>query len=474
MKKLALIILVGLIPRLWQLPQNLQIHYDQGLHSLAVWNIWHDHKLSLLGHPTDVDGIFHAPIYYWLMVPAYFLGGGDPAAASVFQILLDAFGVVFLFLLARDLFDSKTGYFAALLYSVSYGYAGYARWLSNVTPAFPFSALFFWLLYKVWCGQSRLVPVTLLIASIITEFNGAIGVFLFPVILWVLISRKLLSKINYFWSFILFILPHLPLLAFELRHNFVISKAVLNFNGNSSAGLGFSLSVVERNLQVLYTQLYHLTSYSLPVLTFLLVIASVILVRQKFLVGSIVIFILGLSLYQRGALQFFFVPVFGLFTIIFAQTLTKLPKIIIFIIIAINVYHWKYFLVPHHNLTPIGTANLITNQDRKNVTDFIYQTAAGRPFAVWIYTIPYFLDEPWTYYFTWYGNDRYKYLPIRTGGFSPNDLPANTLFFAIYEPDWNRPPRLSSWQDEVNKNFGPRLASYRSHDAVVEEHAWPN
>src|SRR3989344_258397 len=108
MKKLALIILLGLIPRLWQLPQNLQIHYDQGLHSLAVWNIWHDHKLSLLGPPTDVDGISHAPVYYWLMVPAYFLGGGDPPAASVFQILLDAAGGVFLFFLAKGFFDSKT------------------------------------------------------------------------------------------------------------------------------------------------------------------------------------------------------------------------------------------------------------------------------------------------------------------------------------------------------------------------------
>jgi|SRR3989344_2257350 len=473
MKKLALIILLGLIPRLWQLPQNLQIHYDQGLHSLAVWNIWHDHKLSLLGHPTDVDGIFHAPIYYWLMVPAYAAGGGDPAAASIFQILLDAAGVVFLFLLARDLFDSKTGYLAALLYSVSYGYAGYARWLSNVTPAFPFSALFFWLLYQVYQNRVRYLPITLFVASLITQFNGAIGVFLYPIILWVLISRKLLSKINYFWSFILFILPHLPLLAFELRHNFVITRAVLNFSGSSSAGLGFSLPVLLHNLQILYTQLYHLTSYSIPVITSLLLVAA-IFIRRPFLLGSIIIFILGLSLYQRGALQFFFVPVFGLFTIIFAKTLAKLPKIIIFIVIAVNVYHWKYFLIPHHNLTPIGTANLITNVDRKNVTDFIYRTAAGRPFAVWIYTIPYFLDEPWTYYFTWYGNNRYKYLPVRTGSFSPNDIPENTLFFAIYEPDWIRPVRLASWQEEVGKNFGPERASYRSNDAIVEEHAWQN
>jgi len=438
-KLLLFIILLGLIPRLWMLPQNLQIHFDQGMHAQAIWRIWHDHKFSLLGHPTDVNGVYQAPIYYWLMTPAYILGGGDPAFASVFQVLLDAVGIIFLFKLASELFDTKTAYLASLLYSVSYGYASYVRWLSNVTPTFPFSALFFWLLNRVYQNQTRYLPAVLLVASMITQFNGAIGVFLFPIILWVVISRHLYSKVNYFWSVVMFALPHLPLLLFELRHDFVVTRSIFKFSQNSSTGLGFSSSVLWHNLGILYEQLYHLTSYSLPILTSFLLIASALVFirrRQVFIVGSILIFIFSLSLYKWGALLFFFVPVFGLFTIIFANTLTQLPKFIFIPVLSltltINIYHWKYFLLPHHNLTPIGTANLITNQDRKNVTDFIYRTADGKPFAIWIYTIPYFHDVPWTYYFTWYAQQRYGYQPLRTGGFSPGDVPPETKFFAVY------------------------------------------
>ncbi len=145
---IVLIISIGLIPRLWRINTDLQIHFDQGLHSMGIWNIWHEHRFSLLGHQTDTDGIFHGPLYYWFMTPAYILGKGDPSAGSIFQIFFDALGMVFLFQLCKRIFNSKSGLTAIVIYSVSYGVASFARWLNNVTPTLPLSAIFLYYLHR--------------------------------------------------------------------------------------------------------------------------------------------------------------------------------------------------------------------------------------------------------------------------------------------------------------------------------------
>lgn len=477
-----LVILIGLIPRLWHLSLNLQIHYDQGLHATGVWKIWREGQFSLLGHPTDADGIWHGPLFYWLMLPAYFLGRGDPAFASAFQIMLEAVSLLFLADLGKRLFSFKTGFWAVCFYSFSYGYISYSRWLSNVTPAFPLSIMMAWLTWRIYEGEIKFLPPAALAASVVAQLNGAIGVFLYPVLLgiWLLspARRKITAKI-FLVTLILAVIPHLPLLVFELRHEWIVTRSIFKLSGSATSGLGWSATVLTDNLRTLFREIYHLTSYPFSLFTLLLVIASGVFIWKKyctpavkFLVIYFVIFFLSLSLYRRGALLFFFVPLFSLTTLFFAKVILAFPRwltvLLISSLLLTNIYYWKNFTIPSHALTPIGTFNLITNRDRKLAVDWIYQTAAGRPFAVWIYTIPYFLDEPWVYYFTWYGRDRYGYLPVSTANFSPDDLPPGYLFFNIYEPDDNQPTHLTSWLERVNSDFGPPLSAFSSNDARVD------
>lgn len=480
LKILCLICLLALIPRLWRIHTDLQIHFDQGLHSLAIWDIWHNHQLKLLGHQTDTDGIFHGPIYYWFMIPAYALGGGDPAAAAIFQIILHSLAIFFLASLAKQLFDTRVALLSSFVYAISYGYISYSRWLSNVNPVLPFSIVFFWFLYQLHQGKIKFLPLATFLASLLTQFHAASGIFLYPILIFVLLDKRLFRQISFrliLLSLFTLILPHLPLLAFEIRHDYVVTKAILRLSSGSSSGIGFSPTVFANNFRTLFIELVHITSYQFPWLTaFLLLALSVSLIRNRFLSISIFSFFFFLSLYRRGTFGFFFMPLFPLFTILMAKAISGLPKflavILTFVLAFVNLTQWKNFLYPTHALTPIGTFNLITNQDRKNVVDWIYQDSAGRPLALWIYTIPYFLDQPWTYYFFWYGQNNYGYQPERIGGFSTNDLKSAEIFYNIYEPDDNQPTRLESWLVEVDKNFGPVAASFASNDARVERRTW--
>ncbi|KKU64782.1 MAG: hypothetical protein UX87_C0004G0020 [Candidatus Amesbacteria bacterium GW2011_GWA1_47_16] len=481
---LVLLLAIGLVPRMWGINTNLQIHFDQGLHAVGIWRIWHDRGISFLGHQTDTLGIYHGPLYYWLMTPAYFFGRGDPVWGSVFQILLDAVGIFFLASVAKKLWDFKTALFSVILYAFSYGYASYARWLSNVTPTFPLSSIFLWCAYALFQGRVAFLPWSLLTASAITQMNGAIGVFLYPVVLFLFLVSPARTRLNFkivSASVFAFIVPHSPLLLFELLNRYPVTRAVLNINSAGSAGVSFSARIIMYNVRTLLTELIHLTSYPFYLPTIFLFISGVILLllrfrhpAYKFLSIFIFAFFISLSFYQRGAIGFFLVPLFLVFTLLFARVLVLLPRflglILLLLLLVVNFYHWRYFLIPHRNLTPIGTANLITAGDRKNIVDWIYRTANGRSFAFWIYTIPYFLDEPWIYYFWWYGQPKYGYQPVSTGGFNSADLPPSTLVFVIYEPDDNRPDLLTAWHSRVKEQFGPTEASFISNDARVELH----
>src|SRR4030065_2342674 len=141
-----IIIIAGLFLRFYKINTDLLFHRDQGLHSLAIWNVWHEHKFSLLGHPSDVDGLIHAPIYYWLMLPAYALSGGDPAVASLFQIIFEMLSLPFLYLAVKRLFSRSTALVTLTLYTFSYGLICSSRWLVNVTPILPLTNLFIYYL----------------------------------------------------------------------------------------------------------------------------------------------------------------------------------------------------------------------------------------------------------------------------------------------------------------------------------------
>jgi len=125
---------------------------------------------------------------------------------------------------------------------------------------------------------------------------------------------------------------------------------------------------------------------------------------------------------------------------------------------------------PTNALTPIGNANIITLQDRKNTLDWMYQQADGQPFSVWFYTIPYFQEEVWDYMFFWYGQKQYGYLPEKTSSFSPNDLQDSKTFFAVWEPDVDQPTKLSSWHQEVVSNFGNFVGEFNTHDLWMRKY----
>lgn len=476
------IILLAFSLRTLGIQRNLLYHFDQGLHATDIYKIWHDHKISLLGHISDVDGLIHAPVYYWLMTPAYFLGKGDPAAASVFQILLEVLSLPFLFFALEYFFNRRTAVATLILYTVSFGMISQSRWLSNVTPIIPFSNfLLFCIAHQLKKKRKRIwIFITALTVGIITQLNAAVGVFLFPFLIWY--YRKSLKIGTILLLLAGFFIPALPVVLFQFRHDFVLVKAVWRFFTAGGKGLGFSLGVFWTNLRTFFHQVNLASFYPLILVSTTLFLIGLWRVKSqkhaKVIFAFFLIPFLLLGLFQRGAIGFFFDAMLPLAIAVIVYSLEYFPKSISFIlfwtILVVNLLQMPYIYKPTNALIPIGSGNVITLQDRKNVIDWMYFKAEGKPFSVWYYTIPYYHEQPWDYLFDVYAKPKYGYLPEATHGFNPKELKTSAYFFAVYEPEFDerRFGDQMRWVREVKQSWGGVSASFRSNDIIVQLRSW--
>lgn len=476
-----LILLIAIFLRTYNIPQTLLFHFDQGYHGLAIREIWESKRIALLGHKTDVEGVFHGSFFYYFMLPFYLISGWNPAGVSIILAILDSFTVIFIYLLGRDLFNKDVGIIAAVFYAVSYALISYSRWLSNVTPIPFFSTLFFYFLLKAYQEKIRFFPFACLFLGIIAQLNGAIGFFLFLllVVSLLFLGKKLWTRKSLLlFSLIFFLLPALPLILFDFRHNFLVSRSIASMLLERGGGFSYEQTVTHFNF--LGSEFASLLTYKFPAIALILFLMVLIalghcrLTRQlswrqvKILLIFLLVPLVGLLFYPGGIHQFFFIGVLPLFVLLLSWGLNywfnrKLLKPVmtafIFVIIVVNLYHWQGFLKPGFNLIPIGTRNLITLEDRLMAVDFMHQRALGKPFKTLIYIIPYFQEQPWDYVFSWYGKSKYGYLP--------NSQAEKT--FVIYEPDYDFPYRLESWLGKIEEDHGLVTAKFKIHDLVVEE-----
>jgi hypothetical protein len=199
---------------------NFNTDYTRDLY--RVLNISKGHP-TLIGPPLSI-GIFSAPYYYYFILPALLLSGVNPNAFLIYNAVLFFCGVTVLGLII----SRKWGILPLYGLVLSPFFLNAGRGASNAYLYLPFLII---VLYVIFFGKlyKKIHYLFLgITTALILNFHPVSLFAVFPVSLYLFV--KLQNK-RYFLYFLVPILLSLtPLIFFEAKHGFVITKGLLSGN----------------------------------------------------------------------------------------------------------------------------------------------------------------------------------------------------------------------------------------------------
>lgn len=232
---IMLILLIGVFFRLYKIDAYMTFLGDEGRDVIIVRNLLVHADPILIGPGTSVGGMYLGPLYYYFMAPFLLLADFSPVGPAIGVALLGVLTIYLVYLAGLEWFSKKAGLIAALLFAISPTVILYSHssWNPNIMPFF--SLLSIYAIWKVYESASSAYSEKkynwLIISAISFAFvlqSHYLGVLLAPVLLFYWYKSKVTWK-HTAVSVLIFGFLMSPLLIFDIRHNFLNSKALYKF-----------------------------------------------------------------------------------------------------------------------------------------------------------------------------------------------------------------------------------------------------
>lgn len=225
---LGLILAVGFFLREYQAVSRFGFAHDADLFSWIVKDIALNHHLRLIGQETSAPGIFIGPLFYYLLIPFFWMTHFDPAGALIFSGLIGLLTILSFYFVFKKIFDQITGQVAAFIQSVLLLRVDHDRW---VVPTITDNLWLVWYFYSIISlarGQFNVLWLLGLLIGLIWHINFSLAILLILVPMALLLSKKL-PKVKHLFQFSLgFLIPSVPLILFEIRHGFQQTRGFIN------------------------------------------------------------------------------------------------------------------------------------------------------------------------------------------------------------------------------------------------------
>jgi hypothetical protein len=303
-------------------------------------------KIILIGPKSSVAGLFHGPLWLYINIPAFIIGNGNPIIVGWWWAIGSFLLLIPYYFMAKDIFDKKTAILFVLFTSLYFSF--HTKGMFNPDGAMfalPFFLYFFVKYFKT--KNVKFLIAHIFTAGLIIQFEIAIGIPLFILSLLLCAYKILRSKKKiHILSFLIILVPLFTFIAFDLRHDFLLTHSVIRFLSPSS-GDSVKYNYVHMffdRLKLMYTQVEFIRPD--PNIRNLIValIFSVFLFLQfkdnKFrnIYLSFLYFYIGfyaLTLINKGpVLSFYMYPFFPLVFLMFASFVTSRYSKIFLVIFA--------------------------------------------------------------------------------------------------------------------------------------------
>lgn len=240
---LGVLILAAFL-RFYQLSGYMTFLGDEGRDAIVIKNMLVGHHFPLIGPSTSVGNIYLGPLYYYMMAAPMAIFYLNPVAAAGMNAFIGVLIVAFIYYLGKNWFDRPAALMAAYLYAISPVTIVYSRSSWNPNPAPFFALLGMFSLYRLHkTGNFLWLIMTGLAAGAAIQMHY-LAVILIPVLslLWlyeIFLRKNSLQIKNLLFGtslgILAFIFTLLPLIIFDLRHDFLNYKAIIKLFGESSA-----------------------------------------------------------------------------------------------------------------------------------------------------------------------------------------------------------------------------------------------
>lgn len=440
---------------------GVSFHYDMSRDAFEARQIWKEYNLKIIGPPTSTPGLYHGVFYYYLIALFYGIGNGNPTIVAIFLSLLSSFTAIPIMLLVKDFFKKmKWVIISGLLFVFSFEAIQYGPWISNPGLSMLTVALFFYFLRLWQKGLKKGLYLAVLMAALSSQFQFFfIYLFILIPIFFYIFKLKITLKV-----FLISILIATIGMSSFIISIFKFKSLGLILNGFGSIFVNTQLSLRPSFTEQLLNYINNYTGFFVnnffPANVLIGGILGIIVLykirKQKFilfcLLSNLPVFIFGghSNIYANAGL--ILPAILGLIYSLF--NLNK--KFVIFIVCLILVANINAII----KYLPQGQILLVIPKDMNlkneiNIIDKTYELSKGQPFSVNTLTLPLWTNTTWAYLYSWYGKNKYGYVPSfyghdQVGLLGNNELPIidkplGKTFF-IMEPETGIPGERVIWE----------------------------
>lgn len=256
MKKLVflgslIIITISAVFASWfAIHNDIVFHTDIARDFLLMEDVVKVKPFTLIGPRSGgIPGVFHGPLWTYLNIPAFIVGGGSPAVVGWFWVLLFLINVFVIFKIGESIFNREVGYLAAALSSVisAFSVPGYF----NPFGAVIFSPIFFYFFLKYVNKKNiKYLLISLFALGLVIQFQMAFGlpilVLAIVYLLYFVIKER---KAAHLFALLILLIPLSTFILFDLKHDFLQTRSALNYiTGKENTGkIDKSMSDVVRS-----------------------------------------------------------------------------------------------------------------------------------------------------------------------------------------------------------------------------------
>jgi len=469
--------------RIYRLPANLFFGPEQGRDLLVIRDMVVSHKLTLIGAKTDIAGVFHGPLYYYLAAIPFALSEGSPVFISICLSLLQVVAIPFLYLLVVELTGKKRlGLITSVLYAVSFETIVYARWLSNPPLSLLFSVLFMLCVVRFVKGKQWYLVGMGAVYGILGQLEfinylvfGAIG-------LAVLIRYFRVCKKTPWNVWIVGILVGLVIgfgtyMLFDIRHGFLVTKSLLGL----LSGGGFRGTFIDAAVEMSGR---YITEIGRTFGIFHIIGAIAVTVIGLYgwihyrktnqwidILGIWMIApIIALYTFRHGVLEQVFVGLLPAWIVAISlviesvwQSSKTMGVVALVALLGCSACMYCYYIPVNEHVFFQRSQSRITYENELAVVHTVYDRAAGKPFYFQAFTIPLFWQDGWQYLFWYVGTKNYGYIPIEED--------KSVIYVIIPKIYWD--PFLSlfkkNWYNEKVQSWGKLTFEQELGEFTIEE-----